>query len=87
VNHADLYRLGDEDELHATGFHDLVGRVGATVVEWADRFPGALPRERLEIRLDQLPGHPSARRLVISGYGERHAGLARTLAPRSRPGR
>jgi tRNA threonylcarbamoyladenosine biosynthesis protein TsaE len=87
VNHADLYRLGDEDELHATGFHDLGGRVGATVVEWADRFPGALPRERLEIRLAHEPGHPSARRLLISGYGERHAGLARALAPRSPRGR
>jgi tRNA threonylcarbamoyladenosine biosynthesis protein TsaE len=82
VNHADLYRIGDEDELHATGFHDLVGRAGATVVEWADRFPGALPRERLEIRLTHEPGHPSTRRLVISGFGDRHAGLARTLAPR-----
>jgi tRNA threonylcarbamoyladenosine biosynthesis protein TsaE len=83
VNHADLYRIGDEDELHATGFHDLVGRGGATVVEWADRFPGALPEERLEIRLAHDPEHPSVRRLLIAGFGERHAGLARALAPRS----
>ena len=81
VNHADLYRIGDEDELHATGFHDLVGRAGATIVEWADRFPGALPRERLEIRLEHDPGHPSSRRIAISGFGDRHAGLARVLAP------
>jgi tRNA threonylcarbamoyladenosine biosynthesis protein TsaE len=87
VNHADLYRVGDEDELHATGFHDLVGRAGATVVEWADRFPGALPRERLEIRLAHQPGRPSERRLLISGFGERHAGLARALAPRGPRGR
>jgi tRNA threonylcarbamoyladenosine biosynthesis protein TsaE len=85
VNHADLYRIGDEDELHATGFHDLVGRAGATVVEWADRFPGALPRERLEIRLAHEPGRPSTRRLLISGIGKRHAGLARALAPRGLP--
>ena len=89
VNHADLYRIGDEDELHATGFHDLVGRTGATIVEWADRFPGALPPERLEIRLEHAPGHPSSRRIAISGFGDRHAGLARVLAPgrpRARPG-
>jgi tRNA threonylcarbamoyladenosine biosynthesis protein TsaE len=83
VNHADLYRVGDEDELHATGFHDLVGRSGATVVEWADRFPGSLPAERLEIRLFHEDGRPSGRRLVIVGVGERHAGLARALAPRA----
>ncbi len=82
VNHADLYRIGDEDELHATGFHDLVGRAGATLVEWADRFPGALPDERLEIQLAHDPEHPSVRRLVIVGVGERHAGLARALVPR-----
>lgn len=90
VNHADLYRIGDEDELHATGFHDLVGRAGATLVEWADRFPGALPGERLEIELAHDPAGPSVRRLVISGFGERHAGLARALSPRrprSRPAR
>lgn len=84
VNHADLYRIGDEDELHATGFHDLVGRAGATVVEWADRLPGALPPDRLEIRLAHDPAVPTARRLDIVGHGERHARLARALAPRRR---
>jgi tRNA threonylcarbamoyladenosine biosynthesis protein TsaE len=82
VNHADLYRIGDEDELHATGFHDLVGGPGATVVEWADRVPGALPVARLEIRLAEEPGSPSERRIAITGTGERHAALARSLAPR-----
>ena len=79
-----LYRIGDEDELHATGFDDLVGRGGATVVEWADRFPGALPRERLEIRLEPDPARPTVRRLLISGFGERHSAMARALSPRSR---
>ena len=84
VNHADLYRSGDEDELHATGFHDLVGRAGATVVEWADRLPDALPPERLEIRLAHDPAEAKSRRLDIAGHGERHARLARALAPRRR---
>jgi tRNA threonylcarbamoyladenosine biosynthesis protein TsaE len=83
VNHADLYRIGDEDELHATGFHDLMGGAGATVVEWADRLPGALPVARLEIRLEEVPGSPAVRRIAITGIGERHAALARALAPRA----
>jgi tRNA threonylcarbamoyladenosine biosynthesis protein TsaE len=82
VNHADLYRIGDEDELHATGFHDLVGGPGATVVEWADRVPGALPAARLEIRLAGEPDRPSTRRILVTGTGERHAALARAIAPR-----
>jgi tRNA threonylcarbamoyladenosine biosynthesis protein TsaE len=81
VNHADLYRIGDDDELYATGFHDLVGGPGATVVEWADRVPGALPRKRLEIEISHDARSPGVRRLVISGVGARHAALARALGP------
>ena len=84
VNHADLYRIGGEDELYATGFHDLLGGPGATVVEWADQVPGALPRERLEIHLAHDAHDPRVRHLAIAGVGARHAALARALAPRRR---
>jgi tRNA threonylcarbamoyladenosine biosynthesis protein TsaE len=84
VNHADLYRIGDDDELYATGFHDLVGGPGATVVEWADRVPGALPGERLEIMLAHDARSPGVRHLAISGVGARHSALARALGRRHR---
>lgn len=80
VHHADLYRIADEDELYATGFGDLVGGEGALLVEWADRIPGALPPERLTIRLAHVPARPSVRRVEIEGAGARHAALARALA-------
>jgi tRNA threonylcarbamoyladenosine biosynthesis protein TsaE len=79
VHHADLYRIGDEDELYGTGFGDLVGGEGALLVEWADRVPGALPVARLSIRLDHDERAPSVRRIAVSGVGERHAALARKL--------
>ena len=79
VHHADLYRLADEDELHAIGFDELVGGEGALVVEWADRIPGALPAERLEVRLAHARS-PSSRRVTLAGTGARHAALARALA-------
>lgn len=84
IHHADLYRLADEDELHATGFSDLLAGDGAVVVEWADRIPGALPGERLEIRLAHDDSSPALRHLVAVGTGARHAELARGLAPRRR---
>jgi tRNA threonylcarbamoyladenosine biosynthesis protein TsaE len=80
VHHADLYRVADEDELYATGFFDLVGGAGAVLVEWADRVPGALPAERLEIRLRHGAG-VDVRHLEIEGTGARHAALARALVP------
>jgi tRNA threonylcarbamoyladenosine biosynthesis protein TsaE len=79
VHHADLYRLADEDELHATGFFDLLGGAGAVLVEWADRIPGALPAERLELRLAH-GASPSLRTITLVGSGGRHAALARHLA-------
>jgi len=80
VHHADLYRIGDEDELYGTGFGDLVGGEGAVLVEWADRIPGALPEGRLTVRLAHDAKAPSVRHVEIEGVGERHAGLARKLA-------
>ncbi len=82
VHHADLYRLADEDELYATGFADLFGGEGALLVEWADRIPSALPRERLEIHLAHDDDAPNVRHVAITGTGSRHAALAARLRPR-----
>lgn len=80
VHHADLYRIGDLDELYATGFFDLVGGDGALLVEWADRVPGSLPEERLTITLRHDARRPGVRRVELEGVGERHAALAARLA-------
>ena len=86
VHHADLYRLGDVDELYATGFMDLLGGEGALLVEWADRIPGWLPPEHLVLRLAEVARRPGWRRIELEPAGERHAALARALAkvPRRR---
>lgn len=84
VHHADLYRVGDLDELYATGFFDLVGGDGAILVEWADRVPGALPEARLTITLRHDPKRPDSRRIELDGQGERHAALAAGLGARPR---
>jgi len=87
VHHADLYRLGDLDELYATGFMDLVGGEGALLVEWADRISGWLPPEHLTLRLREIEGRPSWRRVVLEPVGARHEALAGALRakPKSRP--
>ncbi len=86
VHHADLYRIGDEDELYGTGFGDLVGGEGALLVEWADRIPGALPRERLTLRLAHVAAAPSSRRIEVEGVGARAADLGRALLAGARRG-
>ena len=80
VHHADLYRLADEDELYGTGWQDLFGGEGVVLVEWADRLPGALPAQRLEIRLAHDDRFRSVRHIRALGIGARHAQLAQRLA-------
>ncbi len=63
--HVDFYRLERAAELDAIGFDDYFARGGVVVVEWGDRFPAALPRERLEVRI-AITGDEE-RTLTISG--------------------
>jgi tRNA threonylcarbamoyladenosine biosynthesis protein TsaE len=79
VHHADLYRLADLDELYATGFMDLLAGDGALLVEWADRVAGWAPEEALVIRIAEVPGRPTARRLTLEGTGRRHAALVKRV--------
>ena len=51
--HVDLYRVESRDELDAVGFADLLGPGMSVVVEWADRFPDALPRDRLAVEISR----------------------------------
>lgn len=56
--HADCYRLGSLDELEATGFADWFEPGAVIAVEWADRFPAALPEDRLWLELARPGGAP-----------------------------
>jgi tRNA threonylcarbamoyladenosine biosynthesis protein TsaE len=53
LNHADLYRVKDLAELEATGFSDMLERGALVAVEWADRVPEALTKDRLEITFER----------------------------------
>ena len=43
VFHADWYRIDGEEELLKIGMDDYLADEGIVVVEWADKFRGALP--------------------------------------------
>jgi tRNA threonylcarbamoyladenosine biosynthesis protein TsaE len=49
--HADLYRLGDPDELIELGLSERIGRDAVVLVEWGDRFATELGGEGLWIWL------------------------------------
>ena len=79
--HADLYRLGDPDELYATGYFDLLeGGEGAFLVEWAEQVPGAIPPGALVIRLAADPEEDNCRVMQLEPRGERAKALAESLS-------
>lgn len=54
VDHFDLYRLKNDEELESTGFWDIVGQSDNLVlVEWADRLPmDVYPSARAKLTLN-----------------------------------
>jgi tRNA threonylcarbamoyladenosine biosynthesis protein TsaE len=67
VYHVDLYRLDEAREVEKLGLDDLFAGGALVLLEWAERFPSVLPRERTEIRLRALPDE--TREITVSRLG------------------
>jgi tRNA threonylcarbamoyladenosine biosynthesis protein TsaE len=81
VYHLDFYRLRTED-LPGVGWEEYLGLGGVVVIEWPDRVGGALPPERLDIRLEHAG--ESTRRIRISAAGARAHELLRAMSDAAR---
>ena len=75
--HFDAYRLADEDELYAMGFEDYLDRSGLILMEWADRVPLALPKNRLDIEI--IGSGTEARTVRLTSCGNDYEGLVKAL--------
>ncbi|MHB0774519.1 tRNA (adenosine(37)-N6)-threonylcarbamoyltransferase complex ATPase subunit type 1 TsaE [Halomonas sp. WWR20] len=51
VQHFDLYRLGDPEELEFMGARDMLGDDSLSLIEWPSRGAGWLPTPDLTVRL------------------------------------
>ena len=73
--HFDLYRLERPEELVDVDFFETLESDGVSAIEWADRFPGELPADRLDIGIDVVDS--TTRALRPAGTGPRSEQLAR----------
>ena len=55
--HLDFYRLDEHDDLDDLGLDELFDGNGITIVEWADKFRGALPRRTIRIHFAIVNEH------------------------------
>jgi len=77
IYHFDAYRLASEREFADLGVHEYFDGDGICLVEWADKVPTCLPKERLEIRIT-ITGSET-RRLEIVGIGAKYEAIAAVL--------
>ena len=49
VFHYDCYRLKDESEMEKLGYEEYFYGSGVTVIEWADRIPGIIPKTAVKV--------------------------------------
>ncbi|MBQ4421940.1 MAG: tRNA (adenosine(37)-N6)-threonylcarbamoyltransferase complex ATPase subunit type 1 TsaE [Schwartzia sp.] len=73
VTHFDLYRLEREEELDDIGFYEYAedGR-GVVLIEWADKFPDALPEPHIRLEIERGEKE-NERRLAFSTTEEDNA--------------
>ena len=88
--HVDLYRIGHESELSELGLWEAAEAGGVLAIEWLERFPDAVSRDRLQIDLRYAAGDPLApppssaggRLVRITSGGPRSAARLAALATR-----
>jgi tRNA threonylcarbamoyladenosine biosynthesis protein TsaE len=68
ILHVDLYRISDIRELEDIGYREIYFGEGVALVEWADRAPEFLPRDRLSvvIRIES----EQERELTFTAFGD-----------------
>ena len=78
--HIDLYRLKNKTEIMALDLEDYFSGEGIVAIEWADRWPGELPEERIQVELRMVDEH--TRELRFSGRHPRAKEIIRALKER-----
>jgi tRNA threonylcarbamoyladenosine biosynthesis protein TsaE len=78
VNHLDVYRLEQLEEIKELGLHELIDGGGVTLIEWGDAIAPVLGGDYLEIRLTFGVGDDD-RRLELVPVGHRWSVRERAL--------
>lgn len=76
--HFDVYRLEGPIDLYDLGFEEYIYSNGVSIIEWGDKIEEALPKERINIRIEK--GTELDERIIyIYGEGERFKQLIKEL--------
>lgn len=78
IVHFDLYRIVSEEELEDIGFFEYAEATeGIVLIEWAEKFPNAIPADHLSVRIDALDAEK--RKFTFIAAGEKSEALLEEL--------
>ena len=78
IVHFDLYRITSEEELEDIGFYEYAEATeGIVLIEWAEKFPDAMPADHLSVRIEAL--NDEERQFTFVATGEKSEALLEEL--------
>lgn len=73
LNHFDVYRVSDPDEIYAIGFDDYIFSDAVSIIEWANYIEEILPRDFLHINISKdLSKNENYRNITLKSYGKKY---------------
>jgi tRNA threonylcarbamoyladenosine biosynthesis protein TsaE len=66
INHFDLYRLNDANELNNIGFYDYVNSDGISFIEWGIKFPEEMPSHAIYVFISIIDDF--TRKILVSNW-------------------
>ena len=73
LNHFDVYRVSDPDEIYAIGFDDYIFSDAVSIIEWANYIEEILPQDLLHIKIEKdLSKGEDYRKITLTPYGDRY---------------
>lgn len=73
LNHFDVYRVSDPDEIYAIGFDDYIFSDAVSIIEWANYIEDILPEEYLHIHISKdLSNGENFRKITVNAYGDKY---------------
>lgn len=78
IVHFDLYRITSEEALEDIGFYEYAEATeGIVLIEWAEKFPDAMPADHLSVRIEAL--NDEERQFTFVAKGKKSRALLEEL--------
>ena len=71
LNHFDVYRVNDPDEIEAIGFDEYIFSSAVSIIEWANYIDLLIPEEALWITITKLPDRRENFRKIVINYSQK----------------